>query len=92
MKVITGAAGFIGSNLLAALENVGNEIAICDWLNNPAKSSNLAKRLVAHVIEPENLFEFFKDHADSIDTVFLLGAISSTTETNLPLITKNIKF
>ena len=88
MKVVTGAAGFIGSNLVAALEKSGDEIAVCDWLEDPEKQRNLAKRTISHEIRPENLFEFLGDHPDQIDTVFLLGAISSTTETNVPLITK----
>ena len=88
MKVVTGAAGFIGSNLVAALEKSGDEIAVCDWLEDPEKQCNLAKRTISHEIRPENLFEFLGDHPDQIDTVFLLGAISSTTATNVPLITK----
>ena len=87
MKVITGAAGFLGSNLAAALENEDSEIVICDWLDSPAKLKNLAKRSSTQIIQPENLFEFFKVYGDKIDVVFLLGAISSTTETNLSLIT-----
>ena len=86
--LITGCAGFIGSNLVAALEEAGNEIAICDWFDNPFKKYNVRKRSVSHKIHPEKLFSFLRDYADKIDTVFLLGAISSTTETNVSLLTK----
>ena len=88
MKVVTGAAGFIGSNLVAALEQTGDEIAVCDWLEDPAKMCNLAKRTISHEIRPEKLFDFLGNYPDQIDTVFILGAISSTTATNVPLITK----
>ena len=88
MKVVTGAAGFIGSNLVAALEQTGDEIAVCDWLEDPAKMCNLAKRTISHEIRPEKLFDFLGNYPDQIDIVFLLGAISSTTATNVPLITK----
>ncbi len=88
MKLITGAAGFIGSNLVAALQEAGNEIAICDWLDNPIKKCNLGKRSAAYEIHPENLFKFLRDYANQIDTVFLLGAISSTTESNVTLLTQ----
>ena len=88
MKVVTGAGGFIGSNLVAALEKTGDEIAVCDWLEDPAKMCNLAKRTISHEIRPEKLFDFLGNYPDQVDTVFLLGAISSTTATNVPLITK----
>ena len=88
MKLITGAAGFIGSNLVAAFEEAGKEVAICDWLDNPVKKYNLGKRSISHEIHPENLFDFMGDYADKIDTIILLGAITSTTETNISLLTK----
>src|SRR5262249_43166995 len=44
--VVTGAAGFIGSNLIAVLEAQGrSDIIACDWPPNcPEKQHNLAKR------------------------------------------------
>ena len=45
MIVVTGGAGFIGSNLVAALEERGGmRIAVCDVLDHPAKKANLEKR------------------------------------------------
>ena len=37
MKLVTGAGGFIGSNLVAALEAKGHKIAVCDWLDAPER-------------------------------------------------------
>ena len=88
MKLVTGGAGFIGSNLVAALEESGSETVVCDWFDDSSKIQNLKKRTVSHQIRPEDLFDFLTEHSREIDTVFLLGAISSTTETNVPLITK----
>ena len=50
MKLVTGAGGFIGSNLVAALEAKGHEIAVCDWLDAPEKIRNLENRRIAERI------------------------------------------
>ena len=86
MKLVTGAGGFIGSNLVAALEAIGHEIAVCDWLDAPEKMKNLENRHIAERISPDGLLEFMRDRAGEIETVFHMGAISSTTETNVALI------
>ncbi|MBT4770516.1 MAG: ADP-glyceromanno-heptose 6-epimerase [Rhodospirillaceae bacterium] len=87
MFLITGGAGFIGSNLAAALEKRGeSEIIVCDWLEDGDKWRNLAKRELADIVPPEDLFEFLQDNADAIHTVFHMGAISSTTETDADLV------
>ena len=88
MKLVTGAAGFIGSNLVASLEKLGDEIAVCDRFDHSAKIQNLHKRTLAYHVRPEEIFSFLNEHTDQIDTIFLLGAISSTTESKVKLITK----
>ncbi len=87
MKLVTGAGGFIGSNLVAALEAIGHEIAVCDWFDVPEKMKNLENRRIAERISPDGLLEFMQDRAGEIETVFHMGAISSTIETNVALIT-----
>jgi len=87
MIVITGGAGFIGSNLVAALEDRGeHELVVCDRLGHGDKWRNLGKRELAALLPPEALFEFLARHAREIDTVFHLGAVSSTTEADADLI------
>jgi ADP-L-glycero-D-manno-heptose 6-epimerase len=87
MIVITGGAGFIGSNLAAALEERGEqELVICDRLGQGDKWRNLAKRELRALLPPEALFEFLERHAREIDVIFHLGAVSSTTETDADLI------
>ncbi|HUK57615.1 MAG TPA: ADP-glyceromanno-heptose 6-epimerase [Stellaceae bacterium] len=87
MIVITGGAGFIGSNLAAALEERGEEdIAVCDRLGHDDKWRNLQKRELAALVPPEGLFELLRQHARQISTVFHLGAVSSTTETDADLV------
>jgi ADP-L-glycero-D-manno-heptose 6-epimerase len=87
MIVVTGGAGFIGSNLVAGLERAGeHEIAVIDWLGEEDKWRNIAKRELAAVVAPEDSFEFLGRHAGDIDTVFHMGAVTSTTETDADLI------
>jgi ADP-L-glycero-D-manno-heptose 6-epimerase len=89
MIVITGGAGFIGSNLAAALEaRHADDIAICDTLDHGDKWRNIAKRGLAAIVPPDGLFDFLGRNAGSVDTIFHLGAISSTTETDSDLLTR----
>ncbi|HKF73401.1 MAG TPA: ADP-glyceromanno-heptose 6-epimerase [Stellaceae bacterium] len=83
MIVITGGAGFIGSNLVAALEERGQpDLVVCDRLGRGDKWRNIAKRELAHIVPPEGLLAFLDAHARDVGAVFHMGAISSTTETD----------
>jgi ADP-L-glycero-D-manno-heptose 6-epimerase len=87
MIVITGGAGFIGSNLAAALEERGErDIVVCDRLGDGEKWRNIAKRELAAVVPPEGLLAFLDAHRREVETVFHMGAISSTTETDADLV------
>jgi ADP-L-glycero-D-manno-heptose 6-epimerase len=87
MIIVTGGAGFIGSNIVAALEERGaGEIAVCDRLESGEKWRNLAKRELAAVIRPEELMEFLGDRARDVETIVHMGAVSATTETDADLI------
>ena len=87
MIVITGGAGFIGSNLLAALDRRGGaDLVVCDRLGGGDKWRNIAKREIADLIAPERLLDFLGTHAREVEVIFHLGAISSTTETDVDLI------
>ena len=89
MIVITGGAGFIGSNLAAALEaRHADDIAICDLLGHGDKWRNIAKRNLAAIVPFDGLFAYLDQHAAAIDTIFHMGAISTTTETDADLLAR----
>jgi len=90
MYVVTGGAGFIGSNIAAAIEERGlGKVVICDWLEDGDKWRNLAKRELAEIIDPDELVYFLDDHKDDLKGIIHMGAISSTTETDADLIYSN---
>jgi ADP-L-glycero-D-manno-heptose 6-epimerase len=90
MYVVTGGAGFIGSNLLAALEERGDgELVVVDRLRSNDKWRNIAKREIAEIVAPERLFDFLAENRAKIKMIFHMGAISSTTETDADLIVTN---
>lgn len=90
MLVITGGAGFIGSNLVAGLEEQGyNDIVICDRMGTDDKWRNIGKRELRDVVAPENLFDYLEQNKKSVEVVFHLGGISSTTEMNADAVISN---
>lgn len=87
MIIVTGGAGFIGSNLVAGLEEKGlTDIVVCDVLGSEDKWRNLAKREIRDVVHPDRLFDYLISHVDEIEMVYHMGAISSTTERDADLI------
>jgi ADP-L-glycero-D-manno-heptose 6-epimerase len=82
MIVVTGAAGFIGSNVVAALNDRGRtDIVVCDRLGQDQRWLNLRKRMFREFVFPEQLIDFL-GRAGDIDAVIHLGANSSTTATD----------
>jgi ADP-L-glycero-D-manno-heptose 6-epimerase len=92
MYLVTGGAGFIGSNIVAALGERNDEVVVCDWLRDDERWRNLAKHEISEIIEPESLFAWLHRKGDRLRAVVHMGAISATTETNVDLIAaRNIR-
>jgi ADP-L-glycero-D-manno-heptose 6-epimerase len=85
MILVTGGAGFIGSNLHAALQADGHDTIIADWLGSDGKWRNLRHHPPGRVIAPEGLDDFL-EAAPALDAVVHLGAISETTATDGDLV------
>ena len=85
MILLTGGAGFIGSNLHAALARRGQDAVIVDWLGADGKWRNLARHPPRRVVRPDAL-EAFLAERPTLDAVVHLGAISETTATDGDLV------
>jgi ADP-L-glycero-D-manno-heptose 6-epimerase len=81
MLLVTGGAGFIGSNVVASLNEAGHaDIAVNDSLGNGDKWRNLGSRQLADFVPPADLIRWLDGR--KLDAVLHLGAISSTTATD----------
>ena len=78
--LITGGAGFIGSNIAKALSLQGERVIICDRFGSENKWRNLIGTTIYDVIPPEDLTVWLKTNAKNIDGIIHMGAISATTE------------
>ena len=85
MLLVTGGAGFIGSNVVAALNDAGRaDVAVCDLLGDDGKWRNLAKRQLADIVPPAELADWLKGRR--LDAIIHLGAISETTASDGDLV------
>ncbi len=84
MIVVTGGAGFIGSNLIAELNRRGRQdILAVDNLKNGAKFSNLVECQIADYSDKTAFIEAIRNDrfaTGEIEVIFHQGACSTTTE------------
>ena len=92
MHVVTGGAGFIGSNIVAAQAARGDEVVVCDWLRSDERWRNLAKHEIAALIAPEDLPAWLRRNGARVESVVHMGAVTSTTETDVDrIVSSNIR-
>ncbi len=90
MIIVTGGAGFIGSNIVAALsEKHHGDVVVCDRLGTDEKWRNIAKAEIADVIPPQGLEAYLAHHGNDVELVIHMGAISATTERDADLIVRS---
>lgn len=88
MYLVTGGAGFIGSNLVAELTAAGHEVAVCDFVDE-SNRANLDKRGPLEIIHPDALLAWLSTADPEPQAIFHMGAISSTVERDVDKIMRN---
>jgi ADP-L-glycero-D-manno-heptose 6-epimerase len=85
MLLVTGGAGFIGSNVVAALNEAGRaDVTVCDRLGHDGKWRNLAKRQLADLVPPAELRNWLSGR--KLDANIQLAPITETTATDGDLV------
>ena len=92
--VVTGAAGFIGRNLVAELNRRGStELLLVDRLGSDERWKNLVGLQYEDLISPEEFLDRLHGLGDAelpeIETIVHLGACSATTERNADFLLRN---
>lgn len=91
--LVTGGAGFIGSNLVAALlERQTHHVVVCDYFGTNDKWRNLAKHPVFEIIAPEQMFAWLDAHQRQVELIYHIGAMSSTVEKDIDFILQHNLF
>jgi ADP-L-glycero-D-manno-heptose 6-epimerase len=87
MIVVTGSAGFIGSCMVAKLNQEGfNDVVLVDDFSNPAKNKNFEGKKFTHKIDRGEFVDWIKANHHFIQMIIHLGARTDTTEFNMELL------
>jgi len=70
MIVVTGAAGFIGSCMVACLNEIGyTNLLLVDEFDRTDKVNNLRGKKFTHKIERDIFFEWLKEHKPPVSFI-----------------------
>lgn len=84
--LITGGAGFIGSNLVVRLADRGDRVSISDRLGSGDKWRNIARADIDELVPPTALDDFLERRGSEVDFVYHLAAATPTEGTDVDLI------
>jgi ADP-L-glycero-D-manno-heptose 6-epimerase len=83
MIIITGADGFIGSNMVSKLNAEGySDLILVDDFSSKLKNKNLENKNFSEQVDREAFFDWFEKKMPPVDFIFHLGARTDTTEFN----------
>ena len=92
MVIVTGGAGLIGSNVVAALNARGiSDILVVDHMKDGHKMFNLASLETQDYLDKVDFLELVEREVDlgTVDALFHLGACSATTEWDGEFVMRN---
>ncbi len=85
--LVTGGAGFIGSNIAGTLaDSTDYRVVVADEFGKTEKWRNLSKHKIYEIISPGEIFYWLESNKNELEAIIHMGAVSSTTETNVDLI------
>lgn len=83
MIIVTGAAGFIGSCLVAKLNHEGyNELILVDDFGKAQKERNLSGKKFAAKVDRKDFIKWLDENHSAVNFIFHIGARTDTTEFN----------
>jgi len=81
MIIVTGAAGFIGSNLVGKLHAEGHSsLVVVDKFDRPEKNRNLENKAIKEKIDRDCFIEWLRTHHHEVEYLFHIGARTDTAE------------